>query len=126
MKVLADENIPWPLIKLLRNMGLDVAWIPETSYRGINDTEVVSLANRDERAVLTRDSDFLKLYLREKSKYGIIYVDEPIRRDNVEKLARNIVKGSRDNKEKATFNNSYIQYHRVIPTYTIRYPPNRP
>ena len=92
MKVLADENIPWPLIKLLRNMGLDVAWIPETSYRGINDTEVVSLANRDERAVLTRDSDFLKLYLREKSKYGIIYVDEPIRRDNVEKLARNIVK----------------------------------
>jgi len=50
LKVLADENIPWPLIKLLRNMGLDVAWIPETSYRGINDTEVVSLANRDERS----------------------------------------------------------------------------
>jgi len=38
--------------------------------------EVISLANRDERVVLTRDNDFLKLYLRKRAKYGIIYIGE--------------------------------------------------
>ena len=92
MKLLADENVSWPLVRLLRSMGLDVAWIPETSYRGISDIEVVNLANRDRRVVLTRDSDFLRPYLRVKAKYGIIYIGEPIRRDTVGKLARNIAK----------------------------------
>ena len=41
---------------------------------------------------MTRDSDFLKLNLRRRAKYGIIYVGEPIRRDIIEKLARNIVR----------------------------------
>ncbi len=91
-KLLADENIPWPLVRLLRSMGLDVVWIPETRYRGISDREVVDLANSDGRAVLTRDSDFLETNLRRRIRYGLIYVAEPVKRDNVEKLARNIVK----------------------------------
>lgn len=73
-------------------MGLDVVWIPETRYRGISDREVVDLANSDGRAVLTRDSDFLETNLRRRIRYGLIYVAEPVKRDNVEKLARNIVK----------------------------------
>ncbi len=92
MKLLADENISWPLVRLLRSMELDVTWIPDTSYRGISDIEVISLANRDKRVVLTRDSDFLKPYLRGRAKYGIIYIGEPIRKNNVKKLARNIAK----------------------------------
>ena len=100
MKLLADENVSWPLVRLLRSMELDVAWIPDTSYRGISDIEVVSLANRDERIVLTRDSDFLKPYLRRRAKYGIIYIGEPIRRDNAGKLARNIAKALEIIKEK--------------------------
>lgn len=91
-KLLADENVPWPLVRLLRSMGLDVVWIPETSYRGISNGEVVNLANSDERVVLTRDSDFLRTSLRKEVKYGLIYIAEPVRKDNVEKLARNIVK----------------------------------
>ena len=100
MKLLADENVFWPLIRLLRSMKLDVAWIPETSYRGISDIEVIGLANRDKRVVLTRDSDFLKPYLRGRAKYGIIYIGEPIRRDIIEKLARKIVKALEIIKEK--------------------------
>ena len=73
-------------------MGLNVVWIPETRYRGISDREVIDLANSDGRAVLTRDSDFLQTSLRKRIRYGLIYVAEPVRRDNVEKLARNIVK----------------------------------
>ncbi len=99
-KLLADENVPWPLVKLLRNMGLDVLWIPETSYRGINNSDVVDLANRDERAVLTRDSDYLKPSLGKRARHGVIYIGEPVRKDNVEKLAKNIVKALETIKEK--------------------------
>ena len=100
MKLLADENVSWPLVRFLRSMGLDVVWIPETSYRGISDREVISLANRDGGAVLTRDSDFLKTSLRRRAEYGIIYIGEPIRRDNVENLARNIAEALEIIKEK--------------------------
>ena len=91
-KLLADENIPWPLVRLLRGIGLDIIWIPETSYRGISDIEVINLANRDKRIILTRDSDYLELGLRRRAEYGIIYIGEPVRKDNVEKLADNTVK----------------------------------
>lgn len=73
-------------------MGLDVVWILETSYRGISNGEVVNLANNDERAVLTRDSDFLRTSLRKKVRYGLIHIAEPVRKDNVGKLAWSIAK----------------------------------
>ncbi|MCE4599611.1 MAG: DUF5615 family PIN-like protein [Desulfurococcales archaeon] len=73
-------------------MGLDMIWIPETGYRGISDREVVDLANSSERVILTRDSDFLRVNLRRRVRYGLLYIAEPIRKDNVEKLARNIAK----------------------------------
>lgn len=90
LKLLADENVPWPLTRLLRSMGLDVVWIPETSYRGISNDEIIDIANRAERVVLTRDSNYLKLSLRRRVKYGVIYIGEPIRKDNIKKLAENI------------------------------------
>ena len=91
-KLLADENIPWPLIRLLRNMGLDILWIPETNYRGISDDEVINLANRTERMILTRDSDYLKPSLRRGVRHGVLYVAEPIRKDNVQKIAENTIR----------------------------------
>ncbi len=77
LKLLVDENVFWPLVRLLRIMELDIVWIPETSYRGISDREVINLANKDGRVVLTRDRDFLKPSPREEAEYGIIYVSEP-------------------------------------------------
>ena len=113
-KLLADENIPWPLVRLLRSMDLDVLWIPETSHRGISDKEVVDLANSSGRAVLTRDSDFLQTSLRRRIRYGLIYIAEPVRKDNVEKLARNIVETSEVLKEKpvlAVVTSAIIELH---------------
>lgn len=54
--------------------------------------EVIDLANSQGRVVLTRDGDFLKPSLRKRSEHGIIYIDERIRKDNVEKLAVNIAR----------------------------------
>ncbi len=118
MKLLADENVSWPLVRLLRNLDLDTVWIPETNYRGISDIEVISLANSNERVVLTRDSDFLKPYLRGRAKYGIIYIGEPIKKDNVEKLARNIAKALEIIKEKPLLiivTSSTIELYPLIP-----------
>jgi len=91
-KLLADENIPWLLVRLLRSKGLDVLWIPETSYRGISDDEVVNLANSTKRILLTRDSDYLRSRLRKRVEHGILYVGEPIRKDNVWRITENIMK----------------------------------
>ncbi len=91
-KLLADENIPWPLVRLLRNIGIDIVWIPETTYRGISDKEIVDLANSSGGIILTRDSDFLGMSLRRKIEYGLIYIAEPVRKDNLVRFSRNIVK----------------------------------
>jgi len=73
-------------------MGLDILWIPETNYRGISDDEVINLANRTERMILTRDSDYLKPSLRRGVRHGVLYVAEPIRKDNVRKIAENTIR----------------------------------
>jgi predicted nuclease of predicted toxin-antitoxin system len=117
-KLLADENVPWPLVKLLRNVGLDVEWIPDTEYRGISDKQVVSIANNSGRIVLTRDSDFLKLYLRKDVLYGIIYIAEPVRKDNLDKLARNIARALEILEEKPRLiivTSSTIESYPLIP-----------
>jgi len=65
--------------------------MPETEYRGISDKEIVDLANHNGRIVLTRDSNFLGVSLRRKIEYGLIYIAEPVRKDNLVRLSRNIV-----------------------------------
>lgn len=79
-KLLADENIPWPLVRYIRGKRVDMLWIPETSYRGISDIKVIELANKKDRVVLTRDNEYLKLSLRRRATCSIIYVGESIRR----------------------------------------------
>jgi len=91
LKLLADENIPWPLVKVLWEAGLEVEWVPETSYRGISDKELLDKANDLGFILLTRDSDFLHGSLRRRVRHGIIYVGEPVRKDNVVQIARNIL-----------------------------------
>ena len=73
-------------------MDAELIWIPETNNRGISDYEVAILANRDKRIILTRDRDFMKSSLRKRARYGVIYIGEPIRKDNVDRLASNIIK----------------------------------
>jgi len=53
---------------------------------------VVNLANSTERILLTRDSDYLRPQLRGRVEHGILYISEPIRKDNVWIIAENTVK----------------------------------
>jgi len=90
LKLLANENIPKPLIKKLIKQGIDVIWIPRTEYRGIKDEEVVSLANALNRTVLTRDLDFTRKPLLSKATHGVIYIAEPVTKENLESISANI------------------------------------
>ncbi len=97
---------------------MDIVWIPEMAYRGISDKEIVGLANSNGRIVLTGDSDFLGMNLRRKIEYGLIYIAEPIRKDNLVRFSRNIVRALEYLKRKplmAIVTSTTIELHPLVP-----------
>lgn len=63
MTFLADENFLGGAVKRLRAEGYDIDWVAESSS-GITDEEVIELASRDGRILLTFDKDFGELAFR--------------------------------------------------------------
>jgi predicted nuclease of predicted toxin-antitoxin system len=63
-KILADENIPIEAVKLLQSKGVDLVSVTEF-LQGFSDLEVLELANRENRAILTFDKDFGEMVVRE-------------------------------------------------------------
>ena len=57
MRFLADENIPYPVVKRLRENGFDITSIYEVN-RGITDEEVARIAAAEDRILITFDKDF--------------------------------------------------------------------
>jgi predicted nuclease of predicted toxin-antitoxin system len=74
MKFLADEGVDKPIVDQLRNSGFDVHYILET-HRGSDDEKVLSLANEEDRILLTQDKDFGELVYRlQRVHQGIILI----------------------------------------------------
>ncbi|MFK7925783.1 MAG: DUF5615 family PIN-like protein [Bacteroidia bacterium] len=63
MKFVADEGVDAPIVKHLRQNNHDVFYIAE-SERGISDDEVLEIANKESRVLITRDKDFGELVYR--------------------------------------------------------------
>lgn len=63
MHFIADENFPFPSVKLLRDAGHDVAAVIRDSP-GATDEEVLSRAVRERGIILTFDRDFGELIFR--------------------------------------------------------------
>ena len=57
MRLLADENFPKPIVKVLRNDGHDVLWA-RTDLPGAKDVVLLDSAESEVRVVLTLDKDF--------------------------------------------------------------------
>lgn len=74
MKILANENFPFPSIKILREAGYDVKSIAE-SNTSIKDSEVLSIAVIEERIILTFDRDYGELIFkyRLESPPAVVY-----------------------------------------------------
>ena len=73
MKILADENIHERSVALLRAAGHDVRWVIET-HRRAPDPNLLRLANREGRTLITFDTDFGELVHKDRlsAPHGVI------------------------------------------------------
>jgi len=81
LKWLADENISSLVVRILRDHGDDVLYAKEKGLTGATDEDLLTLAERQSRVIITRDKDlpslgllarrgfFAVLLLRLKSPY---------------------------------------------------------
>jgi|APCry1669189034_1035192.scaffolds.fasta_scaffold87612_3 predicted nuclease of predicted toxin-antitoxin system len=72
MKCFVDENIPYAIVRRLRELGNDVLYASETDPAA-SDTHWLNLAELENRIILTSDKDFGELIFRDRlSTRGII------------------------------------------------------
>jgi predicted nuclease of predicted toxin-antitoxin system len=78
MRLLANENIPAPLIAALRELGYDVASVLEASP-GLEDPQILASAVAESRILLTCDTDFGELAFRHRlpAQSGVILLRLP-------------------------------------------------
>ena len=81
MKFLLDENFEYRLASFLRKAGHNVTAIGHDHPHGLSDQEVLALAYKEHRIILTNDhSDFGELIFRSHAPHaGIILFRLPIR-----------------------------------------------
>lgn len=69
---MANVNIEKPIIDYLLKNGYDAKWVTNVNKR-MPDNEVCSLANSEERVILTNDKDFGEIvFLQKKISRGIV------------------------------------------------------
>ena len=75
MRLYADEQYPYPVVKCLRELGHDVLTVQEAGQANqrIPDDEVLAFATGDNRAVITQNRrDFIQLHRLQPNHEGII------------------------------------------------------
>lgn len=74
MRFLLDESAEYRLASFLRNPGHDVTAIAHDYPAGLADTEVLALARREDRILITNDRDFGELIIRQRLAHaGVIF-----------------------------------------------------
>jgi len=77
VRFLADESLDFAIVRSLRSAGHDVRALAEETSRTI-DAEVIALASRDGRILLTEDKDFGWLaFVANAGNEGVILVRFP-------------------------------------------------
>ena len=69
VRILADENISPKVVAFLRSQRIDVVDTKERGWQGKSDDELLEAAYRENRWVLTHDSDFGSLAIHEDKPY---------------------------------------------------------
>ena len=75
MRFLANENIPGPVVAMLRDHGHDVFWVKE-SMAGAADPVGLAFAQEEHRIIVTADTDFgeLAFHSRLPAQSGVILI----------------------------------------------------
>jgi hypothetical protein len=66
MRLLADENLPKPIVEMLRAAGHDVLWA-RADLAGAKDGVLLDIAEAETRLVLTLDKDFWQLAVQRRA-----------------------------------------------------------
>ena len=78
MKFLADESCDFAVVRALRKAGHDVSAVTEISP-GAEDTEVLQIAIREQRILITEDKDFGQLvFAQSRPSGGVIFLRYPL------------------------------------------------
>ena len=73
MTFLLDESADFPLAKVLTDLNHDVTTIARDYPHALKDREVLAIAQREERVLLTNDRDFGELIFRQQLPHsGVI------------------------------------------------------
>lgn len=75
MKFLANENFPLDSTQYLSNNGVDIRAVG-VDFPGISDKEIIELAQKEDRTILTFDRDYGELIFKygNKPSKGVIYL----------------------------------------------------
>lgn len=75
MKFLANENFPFHSIVYLQSKGFDIKGVG-IDFQGISDKEVIALAEKEQRTILTFDRDYGELIFKygNKPTQGVIFL----------------------------------------------------
>ncbi len=72
MRFLADENVPRPIVRWLRDQGQDVLYAAETRAQ-TPDVDLLNEAEAQELVIITEDKDFGELVFRDHlNSHGVI------------------------------------------------------
>ena len=75
MKFIVDAHLPFRLALWLRQKGFDVIHTIELPAKNkTEDLEIIAIANKEERIVITKDTDFFKYFLLKREPRKIILV----------------------------------------------------
>jgi len=61
MKFIADENIPFSLVRIIRKQGFDIKVLKEENLTGITDQKLIEISKKEKRVLLTFDKDFCNI-----------------------------------------------------------------
>ncbi len=81
MKFKVDENLPTELTEILSDAGHDAVTILEEKMGGAPDEEIAALCRKEERAIVTLDTDFADLRSYPPAEYPGIVVFRLQRQD---------------------------------------------
>jgi len=74
LKFIADENVPFQVVDILREAGYEVTTISEVAHPGMKNDEFAKLSIQLKMIILTRDADFTHLRQSLMRKIKAIYI----------------------------------------------------
>jgi len=74
LKFIADENVPFLVVKALREAGYEVATVSEVAHPGMRNDELAKLSIQVGMIIITRDVDFTRLKSSLKRKVKVVYL----------------------------------------------------